>query len=131
MRTKHALEHADVLKLVAAAKDEGVANGYKLTICVVDDGGNILHLERMDGTGHTTVDVAIGKARTAAFSGAPSRLLEEKMAARPSLMRLANLPMQGGMPVIHEGQCVGAIGISGATFDQDEEVATKAAAALG
>lgn len=131
MRAKPCLEQSDVQAIVAACREEAGRHGWKITIAVVDDGGYPLHVERMDGVKVTTVDVAIGKARTAALSWLPSSKLENRIAERPSIMKLSVLPMQGGMPILHEGQCVGGVGVSGADFHEDEQIAEAGAKALG
>ena len=131
MRTKPCLEQADVQTIVAACRAEASRQGWKITMAVVDDGGHPLYLERMDGVKVTTVDVAMGKARTAALSWLPSSKLENRIKDRPSILKLASLPMQGGMPILHDGQCVGGVGVAGADFHEDEQVAEAGAAALG
>jgi len=130
MRSKAVLEQDDVRRVVRACRDEARGLGLRVTIAVVDDGGHLCHLERMDGVKSTTVEVAVGKARTAASTWLPSGRLEERLKERPSLFRLRNLPMQGGMPLIFEGECVGGVGVSGADFDQDELIATAGAGAV-
>lgn len=94
-----------------------------MTIAIVDEGGYPLCLQRMDGAGLMTPKVALEKARTAALMRAPSRRLAERVAGEPALLRLTDyLPMAGGLPLTIDGTCVGAIGVSGGTAEQDEAI---------
>lgn len=113
---------------LAAAAGEGLA----MSIALVDQGGYPFCLERMDGAGLMTAQVAIDKARTSALMRAPSRALADRVAGDPALLRLTEyLPMAGGLPIMVDGHCVGAIGVSGGTPDQDELVGTAGLEALG
>ncbi|RED16774.1 GlcG/HbpS family heme-binding protein [Parasphingopyxis lamellibrachiae] len=108
------------------------ADGPAMSIAVVDEGGFPLCLERMDGAGLMTAKVAAEKARTAALLRAPSRVLADRVATDPALLRLTDyLPMAGGLPIMAEGRCIGAIGVSGGTPEQDEQVGQAGLAALG
>lgn len=110
-----------------AARDAGLA----MSVAVVDEGGYPLALQRMDRAGLMTAKVAMEKARTAALIRAPSGRLAERLAAEPALLRLTDyLPMAGGLPVTIEGQCVGAIGVSGGTPAQDEQIGAAGLEAL-
>jgi uncharacterized protein GlcG (DUF336 family) len=100
-----------------------------VTIAIVDDGGHLMHLERLDAR-VTTVDVAIRKARTAALSRQPSLALEQRARANPVLMALDALPLQGGLPLEHSGDFLGGVGVSGVLAPQDELVAGAGVAAL-
>jgi glc operon protein GlcG len=131
MRTKHYLSSADVKKMVAACLAEAEANTWSLTIVVVDEGGFLLHLDRMDGAALSTVEVAIGKARTSAFARQPSKVLEDRLKERPAFLQFPfGIMLQGALPIMYEGACVGAIGVSGAKSDQDEQVARAGLAAF-
>jgi glc operon protein GlcG len=132
MRTRHSLTSADVQKIMAGAKAEAEKNGWKVTIAVVDDAGVPLILERMDGAARTTADVAVGKARSSAITGRPSLFWEERIKERPAFLNFPGiLPIQGAVPIIHEGECVGAVGVSGVASQDDEKIASAGAAALG
>lgn len=110
-----------------AAQDVGLA----VSVAVVDEGGYPLALQRMDGAGLMTAKVAMEKARTAALIRAPSGRLAERLAAEPALLRLTDyLPMAGGLPVTIEGQCVGAVGVSGGSPAQDEQIGAAGLRAL-
>ena len=130
MRMKHCLTTTDVRRIADACQAEIEANDWAMTLAIVDDGGHLLHLERLDRARTTTIDVATGKARTAAFSRSPTRLMEARLKENPALFFLNAMPMQGGMPILHAGECVGGIGISGGTGQQDEQVADAGLAAF-
>jgi glc operon protein GlcG len=113
MRTKPCLTSADVKKMMAACLAEAEKNGWKVAVAIVDDGGFLLHLDRMDGAAVTTAEVATGKARTSALTRRPSKDFEERVKERPAfLMFPAGLLVQGAVPIIYESECVGAIGVS-------------------
>lgn len=102
-----------------------------ISVAVVDDGGYILAVQKMDKAGKLTPKVAVEKARTAALMRAPSGAMQSRLKDEPALLRLTDyLPMAGGLPVIHAGECAGAVGISGGTAEQDTHVATCALTAL-
>jgi glc operon protein GlcG len=132
MRQKPSLTHADVQAMMAAAKAEAVANKWNVTIAIVDDGGALLHLERMDGPPALSSEVATAKARTSALMRRPSKFWEERLAERPAFLRFPEiLPLQGGLPILHDGECVGGIGVSGVQSHEDEQVAQAGITALG
>jgi glc operon protein GlcG len=129
---KPCLTHADAQTMVAAAKAEAAANKWPVTIAIVDDGGNLLHLERMDGPPALSAEVATGKARTAALMRRPSKFWEDRMKERPGMLKFPEiLPIQGGLPILHQGECVGGIGVSGVQSHEDEQVAQAGITALG
>lgn len=103
-----------------------------LAIAVVDRAGHLLVFARMDSAPIVTVDVAIGKARTAALLKAPSKDFEQMInSGMPSLATTPGLlPLQGGVPVFYEGDVIGAVGVSGASGEIDQEIATAIAASL-
>ena len=128
MRTKPALTAADVHKMIAACRDEAAKNKWNVTIAVVDDAGFLLHLERLDGAGPMTAEVATAKARTAAVTRRPTKVWEDMVKERPVFLKFPkNMPIQGGVPVMYEGECVGAIGVSGVQSQQDEQIANAGA----
>jgi glc operon protein GlcG len=131
MRTKPCLTSADVKKMMGACLAEAERNHWKVAIAIVDDGGFLLHLDRMDGAAVTTAEVATGKARTSALTRRPSKDFEERVKERPAfLMFPAGLLVQGAVPIIHDDECVGAIGVSGVQSFEDEQVARAGVAAL-
>jgi glc operon protein GlcG len=132
MRTKPCLTSEDVQKMMSAAKAEAARNNWKVTIAVVDDGGYLLHLERLEGAGPTTPEVSIGKARTSALTKQPSRMWEERVKERPSFINYpTEILIWGGLPILHQGECVGGIGVSGVASQDDEKVAQAGINALG
>jgi uncharacterized protein GlcG (DUF336 family) len=131
MRTKPCLTSADVQKMMAACKAEAAKNKWNVTVAVVDDAGLLLHLERLDGAGGMTAVVAEAKARTAAVTQRSTKFWEDRIKDRPVFLKFPdNLPIQGGIPLMYEGQCVGAIGVSGVQSHEDEQIANAGAATL-
>jgi glc operon protein GlcG len=131
MRTKHALTSEDAHKMMAARKAEAQKNNWKVSIVIVDDAAIPLLLERLDGAGPTTAEVALGKARTAALTRQPTKLWEERVKERPAFLNFpAGLAIWGGVPIIYQGECVGAIGVSGVQSQDDEKIASAGVAAL-
>ena len=120
----------EVVKLIAAAAEaEAVKNHWKVSIAIVDDGANLLYLVRLDGAHLASVDVAQGKARTAMRYKRPSKALEDAVAGgRIGMIAAPGItPLQGAVPIIHEGSIIGAIGVSGALSAQDEQIANAGA----
>lgn len=129
---KRCLNLEAVKAIAAAAAAEAVKNNWKVSIAIVDDGANLLYLERLDGAQIASVDVAQGKARTAMRYKRPSRVLEEAVAGgRTALVAVEGItPLQGAVPIIYEGEILGAIGVSGVLSVQDEQIATAGASVL-
>jgi glc operon protein GlcG len=120
-------------RAIAAAVAQANKNHAGGVIAVVDDGGNLMALERVDGTFAAGANISIGKARTAALFQKPTRAFEEIIAKGRTAMVALNdfTPLQGGVPISIDGQVVGAVGVSGAaSAQQDEELAMTAAAAV-
>jgi glc operon protein GlcG len=132
MRSKLCLTSADAHRMMAACKTEAERNKWQVSIAIVDDAGFLLLLERMEGAGPTTPEVAHGKARTAALTKQPTRLWEERVKERPAFLNYpAGLSIWGGVPITYENECVGAIGVSGVQSQDDEKIAIAGIAALG
>lgn len=130
MKTKAIISAPTARHMLDAALEAAQAEGLAMSVAVVDDGGYMLCLQRSDNAGLMTPSVATDKARTAALIRAPSRVLADRVAAEPALLRLTEyLPMAGGLPLIVDGQCVGAVGVSGGSAEQDERVAAAGIAA--
>jgi glc operon protein GlcG len=112
-------------KIVDAAEAEAVKRGATVVIAVVDDGGHLILLERLDDTQVASVEVAIGKARTAAIFRRPSKVFEDQVRdGRVAAIALPGAtPLQGGLPIIVNGKVIGAIGVSGNTPQEDEDIA--------
>ncbi|PYN50749.1 MAG: hypothetical protein DME00_04345 [Candidatus Rokuibacteriota bacterium] len=131
MRNRPTLTASDVQKMVAACKTEATKNKWNVSIAVVDDAGYLLYLERLDGAGPVTAEVATEKAVTAARTRRPSKFWEDRIKERPSFMKFPGvLPLQGGVPVMYQNECVGAIGVSGVQSHEDEQIAYAGAAVL-
>jgi glc operon protein GlcG len=129
---KHSLSLAAARRIVAAAEAEARARGVGVVTVVVDEAGHLIELSRMDSAQVASVEVGIGKARTAAIYRRPSRVFEEQIrSGRVAALALAGAtPLQGGVPVLLDGAVVGAVGVSGDTPKVDEEIAIAGANAL-
>ncbi len=131
MRNKPALTATDVQQISAACRAEAQNNKWNVTFAVVDDAGFLLYLERLDGAGPMTAEVATAKARTAAITRRPTKVWEDLIKDRPVMMKFPdNLPIQGGVPIMYQSECVGAVGVSGVQSQQDEQIAKAGAAAV-
>jgi glc operon protein GlcG len=132
MRTKASLTLTDVKKILAACEANAAENKWAVAISVVDEGGFLLGFARMDGAPVISAEVSMGKARTSALTGRPSKFFEDMVKQRPAFVAFpAGYLIQGGVPVIHGNECVGAVGVSGVQSHQDEQVAQAGAGALG
>jgi uncharacterized protein GlcG (DUF336 family) len=132
MRTKPCLTSADAKKMMAACLAEAEKNNWKVTIAIVDDGAALLSLERMDGAPAISATVAPGKAKTSALTKQPTKFWEDRVKERPAFANFpAGLLIQGAVPIVHQGECIGAIGVSGVQSSQDEQIAQAGVAALG
>ena len=131
MKTKPILTSQDCEKIQAAARAEAVKNKWNVTIAIVDDGGHLLSLVRGDGAAPVTAEIATLKAHGAAVARRSTKVAEDRIAARPALIKMPVLPVQGGVPVMHDGHCVGAVGVSGVQSHEDEQVCNAGIAALG
>jgi glc operon protein GlcG len=132
MRTKHCLTSPDVKKILAACETEAVKNKWAVSIAVVDDGGYLLGFVRMDGASAITAQVSAGKARTSAMTKRPSKFFEDRVKERPAFANFpAGILVQGGLPIMVENDCVGAIGVSGVQSHEDEQVAQAGMGVLG
>lgn len=131
MKTKTILEAADAAQIIEACKKEAVNQKWNVSIAVVDEGGYLLHLERMDGAPLPSPEIATLKAKTAAIAKAPTKALEDIVKDRPATgLMPGRLPVQGGVPLMKDGQCIGGIGVSGVKSPEDEIVALAGQKAL-
>ena len=131
MRTKQCLTAADVKKMLSACEAEAAKNKWAVSISIVDDGGFLLGALRMDGASAITAEVSIGKAKTSAMTKRPSKFFEDRIKERPAFAGFpAGILIQGGMPVMHQNECVGAIGVSGVQSHEDEQIAQAGVSAL-
>ncbi len=134
MRSKQALTLDDVKKIAAAAEAEALANKWAVTIALVDDGGNPLWLQRLDGAPAVSAFIAPSKARTAALGQRETKIYEDVINnGRYSFLSAPNIDglLEGGVPVMVGGDCVGAVGVSGVKSNEDAQIAKAGIAALG
>ena len=123
MKNRPMLTLDDCRKVSAAAEAEALKNKWNVAIAILDDGGHLLHLVRMDGATPANAEIAVLKARTAALTRRSSKMWEDRVAAgRIAMLKMPVLPVQGGLPVTAEGTCVGAIGVSGVQSHEDEQI---------
>jgi glc operon protein GlcG len=132
MRTKPCLTLADVKKMLEACEAEALKNRWNVAIAIVDEGAHLLGFQRMDGVGPISAEVAIGKANTSALTRRPSKFFEDRVKDRPSFVTFpAGVLVQGALPIMHQNECVGAIGVSGVQSHEDEQIALAGLNALG
>lgn len=129
MKTKFALSLDAAKQIAAAAEAEASRNGWNVVIAIVDDGGHLVYLQRMDGTQAASSEIAVHKARAAALFKRPTKALEDIVASgRVAMLSLPNItPVEGGAPIVYRGEVVGAIGVSGVQSFQDGIVAKAGA----
>lgn len=130
--TKRVLTLDAATRVAAAAQAEARRNGWAVSIAVLDDAGHLVLFQRMDGAKLVAIDIAIRKARTAVYFQGPTKDLEAEVAGgRTALLPIDGfMPLEGGVPLIVDGQLVGAVGVSGVTGAQDAQCAQAGAAAL-
>ena len=133
MKTKSYLVQDDCRRIVEAAAAHAHARNWAVSICVCDDGGHILRLERLDGAPPFTAQMAVAKASTAAVGRRESKSFEE--AINQGRTALVTAPIQGllegGVPIIIDAQVIGSVGVSGVKSVEDAEIARAGIAALG
>ena len=113
-------------QIMAAAEAEAVKNDWPVVMAIVDSGGHLVMLQRLDNTQLSSIEIAQGKAKTAVMFRRPTKALEDRIAQGGADLKLAALnamPMQGGLPIVSDGKIIGAIGVSGVLSSQDEQVA--------
>ncbi len=134
MKNKPFLTLDDTRRMAAAAEAEATLHGWAVTIAIVDDGGHLLWLQRLDGAAPLSAHIAPAKARTSALGRRESKVYEEMInQGRTSFLSAPVLDamLEGGVPVMVEGQCVGAVGVSGVKSGEDAQIARAGIAALG
>jgi uncharacterized protein GlcG (DUF336 family) len=132
LATKKSLTLDAAKKIAAAAQVEAKKNNWNVVISVVDDGANLIYLEKMDGTQIGSIEIAQMKARTAIKMKRPSKAFEDMIAGgRNAVLKLPDvLGVEGGLPLVVDGQFLGAIGVSGVTSAQDGQIAAAGVKAL-
>lgn len=134
MQSKAVLELADVKAIAAAAEAEALKNNWPVTIAIVDDGGHLLWLQRLDGVAAISAHIAPAKARTAALGSRESKAYEDVInQGRVSFLSAPVLEgmLEGGVPILKDGRCIGAVGVSGVKSTEDAQIARAGIAALG
>jgi uncharacterized protein GlcG (DUF336 family) len=133
MQSKMMLTVEDIRKIAAAAEAEANAHHWAVTISIVDDGGHLLWLQRLDGAAPVSAAIAPAKARTAALGRRETKVYEDMInAGRYSFLSAPEIEgmLEGGVPVMVGGQCVGAVGVSGVKSSEDVQIAKAGIAAL-
>lgn len=133
MKSKPVLTLEDVKKIAAGAEAEAVRNQWAVTIAIVDDGGHLLWLQRLDGAAPVSAWIGPQKAITAAIGRRESAVYEKMVnEGRMSFLSVAPVtPLEGGVPIVVDGQYVGAVGVSGVKSAEDVQIAKAGIAALG
>jgi uncharacterized protein GlcG (DUF336 family) len=125
MKTRSMLTFEDCKKISAAAEAEAKKNNWNVCIAILDDGGHLLHLIRMDGATPANARIATEKGRTAAETRRSTAMWEERIkGGRTSMLGMPGItPVQGGLPIVIDGVCIGAVGVSGVQSHEDEQIA--------
>jgi len=134
MKTKHTLELADVKKIAAAAEAEALRHQWAVTIAIVDDGGHLLWLQRLDGAAAISSHIGPAKARTAALGRRETKVYEDIInQGRTAFLSAPEIEgmLEGGVPIVIDGQVIGAVGVSGVKSPEDAQIARAGIAALG
>ena len=134
MQTRSTLEYADVVAVSAAAESEAIKNNWAVTIAIVDDGGHLLSLRRLDSAAPISAHIAPAKAHTAAVGRRESKVYEDMVnGGRASFLSAPDLKglLEGGVPIMKDGFCLGAVGVSGVKSAEDAQIARAGIAALG
>ena len=134
MKSTHLLELADVKAIAAAAEAEALKNKWAVTIAIVDTGGHLLWLQRLDGAAPISAHIAPAKAHTSALGQRESRIYEEVInGGRISFLSAPDIRgmLEGGVPIMKDGTCLGAVGVSGVKSNEDAQIARAGIAAIG
>lgn len=134
MKIKATLELSDIKRIAAAAEAEALLNNWAVTIAVVDDGGHLLWLQRLDGAAALSAHIAPAKAHTAALGRRESKGYEDVInGGRSSFLSVPAISglLEGGVPIMKDGHCLGAVGVSGVKSTEDAQIARAGIAALG
>ncbi|MEY2618714.1 MAG: putative protein glcG [Pseudomonadota bacterium] len=134
MKSTHLLELADIKAIAAAAEAEALKNQWAVTIAIADAGGHLLWLQRLDGAPPVSAHIAPAKAHTAALGRRETRVYEEVInGGRVSFLSAPEIRgmLEGGVPIIKDGTCLGAVGVSGVKSIEDAQIARAGIAAIG
>ena len=133
MNTKPYLSHDDLKRIAAAAEAEAAAHQWFVTIAIVDDGGHLLWLQRLDGAAPISAHIEPAKARTAALGRRESKTYEDMInQGRTSFLSVPEIEglLEGGVPIMVDGHCLGAVGVSGVKSSEDAQICKAGIAAL-
>lgn len=133
MKSKSVLEFSDVRAMAAAAEAEALKNNWAVSIAIVDDGGHLLWFQRLDGAAPISSHIAPSKARTSALGRRETKIYEDMInGGRASFLSAPTLEgmLEGGVPIVKDGLCLGAIGVSGVKSSEDAQIAKAGIAAL-
>ena len=134
MKSKTTLELSDLKAMGAAAEAEALKHGWAVSIAIVDEGGHLLWFARLDGAAPVSSFIAPSKARTSAIGRRESKVYEDMInSTRPAFLSAPTLDgmLEGGLPIMKDGQCLGAIGVSGVKSSEDAQIARAGLAAIG
>lgn len=134
MKTKSTLDYSDVKAIAAAAEAEAIRNNWAVAIAIVDDGGHLLSLRRLDGAAPISSHIAPAKANTAALGQRDSKVYEDMVnGGRMSFLSAPVIHgmLEGGVAIMKDGQCLGAVGVSGVKSTEDAQIAKAGIAAIG
>lgn len=133
MKSKPVLDLADIKAIAAAAEAEALKNNWAVTIAIVDDGGHLLHLQRLDGAAPISAHIAPAKANAAAMGCRESKVYEDVInGGRTSFLSAPYIHgmLEGGVPILKDGQCLGAVGVSGVKSAEDAQIARAGIAVI-
>jgi glc operon protein GlcG len=133
MKNKPVLTLDDARRIAVAAEAEALANGWAVSIAIADDGGHLLWLQRLDGAAPISAQIAPAKARTSALGRRETKVYEDMInQGRTAFLSAPGIDgmLEGGVPVLVDGQCVGAVGVSGVKSAEDAQIARAGIAAL-
>ena len=128
-----AIKLATAKKVMAAAEAEAKKHHWPVAIAILDSGGHLVMFQRLENTQLGSIDVALQKAKTAVLYRRPTKAFEERIAAGGvdlKLLKLPGLPMEGGLPILHQGKVIGGIGVSGVKSTEDAQIARAGLAAI-
>ena len=134
MKSKPYLEAADVKAIAAAAEAEATKQGWAVTVAIVDDGGHLLHLHRLDGAAPVSAHIAPAKAHSAALGRRDTKGYEDMInGGRTAFLSAPVIDgmLEGGLPVMKDGECLGAVGVSGVKSNEDAQIAKAGIAGIG
>ncbi len=134
MKTQSSLELSDIQSIAAAAQAEAQKNNWAVSIAIVDAGGHLLHFQRLDGAAPISAHIAPAKAKTAALGRRESKIYEEIInGGRVSFLSAPEVEgmLEGGVPIMKDGFCLGAVGVSGVKSTEDAQIAKAGIAAIG